>query len=83
MTDVRAEMPGVVCAIKVTEGQRVEQGDVLLILESMKMEVPVLAPVAGEVTILCDGIGVRSRRGNGDGRDPAAYLMWLANSVPM
>jgi biotin carboxyl carrier protein len=54
-----------VCAIKVTEGQRVEQGEVFLILESMKMEVPVLAPVAGEVMILCDGIGVQVEEGTG------------------
>ena len=33
------------------EGSRVEAGDVLVILESMKMEIPLTAPVAGVVEV--------------------------------
>ena len=35
--------------MSVAEGARVAAGDVLMILESMKMEIPLIAPVAGVV----------------------------------
>ncbi|MEJ2087121.1 MAG: acetyl-CoA carboxylase biotin carboxyl carrier protein subunit [Gammaproteobacteria bacterium] len=38
--------------VEAAEGQRVEVGDVLVILESMKMEIPVEAPVAGTLVEL-------------------------------
>jgi acetyl-CoA carboxylase biotin carboxyl carrier protein len=41
--EVRAEMVANVWKIVVAEGQQVEEGDTLVILESMKMEIPVLA----------------------------------------
>ncbi len=47
--EVESEVQGIVWKIEVAEGQRVSQGDVLLILESMKMEIPVESPVAGMV----------------------------------
>ncbi|MDE0138009.1 MAG: biotin/lipoyl-binding carrier protein [bacterium] len=46
---VRADMASIVWRITVGEGERVRAGQELLILESMKMEMPVLAPVAGMV----------------------------------
>jgi acetyl-CoA carboxylase biotin carboxyl carrier protein len=49
MTDVPAHITGTVWKIEVTEGQSVNPGDVLVILESMKMEMPVEAPQAGTV----------------------------------
>jgi len=50
--DVKAEVTGRVWQVEVTLGQRVAAEDVLIILESMKMEIPVLAPVAGTVAEL-------------------------------
>lgn len=47
-----APMPGRVTAVHVSEGQRVESGDVLVVLEAMKMEYAVKAPRAGTVTNL-------------------------------
>ena len=49
MTDVPAHITGTVWKIEVTEGQSVSPGDVLVILESMKMEMPVEAPQGGTV----------------------------------
>ena len=46
---VRADMASIVWRITVVEGEQVRAGQELLILESMKMEMPVLAPVAGMV----------------------------------
>jgi biotin carboxyl carrier protein len=49
LTEVRAELVGNVWKIEATEGDQVEEDDVLIILESMKMEIPVTAPAAGTV----------------------------------
>src|SRR6266568_2073894 len=47
-----APLPGAVGRIAVTPGQRVAAGDLLLTLEAMKLEHPVLAPHAGTVATL-------------------------------
>ncbi|MDO4176366.1 MAG: biotin/lipoyl-containing protein [Bacillota bacterium] len=46
---ITAPMPGTVLDVKVTEGQAVNAGDVVLILEAMKMENEIAAPAAGTV----------------------------------
>ena len=47
--EVESEVQGNVWKIEVGEGDRVSAGDVLIILESMKMEIPVEAPGPGRV----------------------------------
>ena len=47
---VTAPMPGNILKVNVTQGQAVKEGDVLCILEAMKMENEILAPKAGTVT---------------------------------
>lgn len=42
-------IPGKVISVAATTGQQVNEGDVLCILESMKMENPILSPVKGTV----------------------------------
>ena len=46
---ITAPMPGTVLDVKVSEGQAVNAGDVVLILEAMKMENEISAPSAGTV----------------------------------
>ncbi len=46
---VAAPMPGKILAVKASTGQAVKRGDVLLILEAMKMENEVVAPQDGTV----------------------------------
>jgi len=46
---VTAPMPGNVNAVKVKVGDQVKAGDVLLVLEAMKMENEIAAPVSGAV----------------------------------
>ena len=54
MPDVEAHITGTVWKIECQVGQEVEEGDTLVILESMKMEMPVEAPADGKVArILC------------------------------
>jgi acetyl-CoA carboxylase biotin carboxyl carrier protein len=47
--DVPAHITGTVWKVEISVGQKVAAGDVLVILESMKMEMPVEAPDAGTV----------------------------------
>ena len=49
---LKAPMPGLIAAIQVDEGQHVEKGQTLLILESMKMQNELRAPHAGTVARL-------------------------------
>ena len=49
---VKAPMPGNVLDIKVSNGQAVKKGDVLVILEAMKMENEISAPHDGTVTVV-------------------------------
>jgi biotin carboxyl carrier protein len=52
MTEVRAEITANVWQVRTEVGARVAEGDELVILESMKMEIPVTAPLDGTVTEL-------------------------------
>ena len=52
MAEVRAEMVANVWKVVTAEGDQVEDGDTLVILESMKMEIPVLAEEAGTLAKL-------------------------------
>jgi biotin carboxyl carrier protein len=47
--EVRAEMTGTVWKVVAQIGHRVEEGDPVIILESMKMEIPIEAPRAGVI----------------------------------
>jgi len=52
-----APMPGKVVALTVVEGQRVAIGDTLLVMEAMKMEHAICAPIAGIVEALPYAVG--------------------------
>jgi acetyl-CoA carboxylase biotin carboxyl carrier protein len=47
--EAKSEVSGSVWKIEVTAGQNVAEGDVLMLIESMKMEIPVVAEAAGTV----------------------------------
>ena len=55
--DVVAEMVANVLSVSVAQGDRVAVGDAVVLLESMKMEIPVLAEHAGTVTAVKVGGG--------------------------
>lgn len=49
-TTVEAPMPGKILNIKVSEGQAVKFGEVVVIMEAMKMETEIVAPADGTVS---------------------------------
>ena len=49
MAEVKAELVGNLWKIVTQVGQQVEEDDTLMILESMKMEIPITTPVTGVV----------------------------------
>lgn len=62
--DVRAEMVSTVFQVVVAQGDVVAVGDTLVILESMKMEIPVLAETAGTVTNVAVDVGDVIKQGD-------------------
>jgi biotin carboxyl carrier protein len=64
---LKAPMPGLVVAVPVEEGQKVEKNDVLLILESMKMQNELVSPR--------DGVVSRVRVKTGDSVDQRQTLL--------
>ena len=55
--EIRAEMVASVFQVVAAEGDSVVEGDTLVVLESMKMEIPVLAESAGTVTSVEVAVG--------------------------
>ena len=61
---VCAPLPGTVVSVKVKEGEKVKKGQMLVIIEAMKMENEILAPRAGTVSQVCVKIGAAVNSGD-------------------
>lgn len=57
MTKIKSTMAGTVFTVNVAEGEEVAAGQVVVVLESMKMEIPIEAETAGKVTALNVQVG--------------------------
>ena len=66
---VTAPMPGTILKVNVSNGDAVKEGQVLLVLEAMKMENEILAPKAGTVTQV-----LASRGSSVDTGAPLVYI---------
>ena len=51
-TQITAPMPGTMLKVNINNGQAVKKGDVLMVLEAMKMENEIMAPCDGTVSTL-------------------------------
>ena len=69
-TAVEAQISGTVFRIEKREGDQLAEGEVILILESMKMEIPVEAP--------CGGTLIAIRVGEGENVEEGAILAVIA-----
>ena len=61
---VSSPMPGTILDVKVKPGQAVAEGDILIILEAMKMENEILAPSAGTVDTVPVAVGASVNSGD-------------------
>lgn len=55
--EVTASVPGKICKIEANVGVAVKAGDTVLVLEAMKMEIPVVAPQDGTVASVNVAVG--------------------------
>ncbi len=62
-TDITAQMPGAIIRVDVGVGDVVAEGDVVLVMEAMKMEVEVKAPASGTVSAVAVSVGDQVQSG--------------------
>ena len=57
MAKIKAEMTGTILELKVKVGDTVKSGQEVAVVESMKMEVPLLSSASGKVTAVLKAVG--------------------------
>ena len=62
--EVRSPGVGTVLEVLVSEGASVTQGEELVVIESMKVEIPVSAPRAGRVSMIAVAAGAQVQAGD-------------------
>jgi len=63
-TPVKAALPGVVLKVQVSAGDTIEEGDVLLVVEAMKMETEIKSPVSCTVSSVEVELGAKVKTGD-------------------
>ena len=61
---VKAPMPGTILEVKVSEGDKVKNGQVLMLLEAMKMENEIVSPMEGEIVQILTAKGASVNSGD-------------------
>ena len=63
MSEVKSKVPGVVDEVKAAAGDKIEKGQVVMVLEAMKMKMPVASPETGILKTLSLNTGDRVNPG--------------------
>lgn len=63
MSEVKSKVPGVVDEVKAAAGDKIEKGQVVIVLEAMKMKMPVASPESGILKNLAVNTGDRINPG--------------------
>ncbi|MBA7845012.1 acetyl-CoA carboxylase biotin carboxyl carrier protein subunit [Klebsiella sp. RHBSTW-00484] len=63
MSEVKSKVPGVVDEVKAAAGDKIEKGQVVIVLEAMKMKMPVASPESGILKTLAVNAGDRINPG--------------------
>jgi acetyl-CoA carboxylase biotin carboxyl carrier protein len=63
VSDVTAPMAGKIIDVKISVGDTVNEDDELIILEAMKMEIPIVAPTSGKIS------EIKCKKGDSVGAD--------------
>ena len=63
MSEVKSELPGAVDPVKAAEGDKIEIGQAVIVLEAMKMKMPVASPESGLLKRLAVNTGDRVNPG--------------------
>ena len=63
MSEVKSKVPGVVDEVKAAAGDKIEKGQVVIVLEAMKMKMPVASPETGILKMLSLNTGARVNPG--------------------
>ena len=63
MSEGKSKVPGVVDEVKAAEGDKIETGQVVIVLEAMKMKMPVASPESGLLKRLAVNTGDRVNPG--------------------
>jgi acetyl-CoA carboxylase biotin carboxyl carrier protein len=67
-TPVTVPMVGKIVSVSVKVGDKIKEDDQVAVLEAMKMEMPIVAPITGTVKEICVGPGQEIKGEGADGR---------------
>jgi acetyl-CoA carboxylase biotin carboxyl carrier protein len=63
MSEVKSKVPGVVDEIKATPGDKIDKGQIIIVMEAMKMKMPIASPESGVLKTLAVNTGDRVNPG--------------------
>lgn len=63
MSEIKSKVPGVVDEVKAAVGDKIEKGQIVVVMEAMKMKMPIASPESGILKTLAVNAGDRVNPG--------------------